>query len=396
MGCSSSTPADHEIKRSAAPQAAARAWSRHASSSHIDFVMAPRAMAPAACDEDEATAGDSIPASPRDINIRPAAAAKLSPPSRPPAVPPLQSTPRSASAYDPTPSSDRPTMDGAPDAVAWLYAKGKDAFDRRAFGDALERFEFCVLKLREAHVRRGGLAESFDASRTEYRHLDDYLDLCRTREVAEGGGGGGAEAPSLRPSPSDCALPRTPPPASNARTTLIMVCSPRAAPLPHLADEAVDVRRASLDAIPLLPLLLPLQSMYRHTHCTHSPYPRTVPTHCALPSSSLLRSPMSSPHTYVAAARPLTCAPSSSATRTHTFSSVATVTLSWAPVAPAARAPHARLASRAQTVGWRRSHRRRSPTFSARTRRAAAAASQPSCSTAARRPTWARECVPRA
>ena len=123
-------------------------------------------------------------------------------------------------------------MDGAQDGIAWLYAQGKDAFEKRAFEDALHSFELCIPKLREQHQRRGGSPGTFQEAQTGYRHLDDYLELCRTRHMATGGGGGALvkEGSPLRSANGE-----------NIRTTLIMVCSPRGAPLPHLADEAVDV-----------------------------------------------------------------------------------------------------------------------------------------------------------
>lgn len=149
-------------------------------------------------------------------------------------------------------------MDGQTDGTAWLYEKGKDAFERKDYGEALKCFDHCVSRLHEAAMRRGE-AETFDSKATGYRHLDDYYDLLQTRIAAEHPSG----SPNLLArgvstsfaSPAGCCScaadssstvavasgHRTPPPSNNMRTTLIMVCSPRAAPLPHLADEAVDV-----------------------------------------------------------------------------------------------------------------------------------------------------------
>ena len=201
--------------------------------------------------EDDMTAGDDL----GEVNVDQINLVSLpprSPPVRPSFVPPLQPTPRPHGTQLGPPeagaqSSDRPTMDGAPDATAWLYQKGKEAFDRRSFDEALQSFEFCVAKLRESHVRRGSPADSFDPKATGYRHLDDYYDLCLTRVASEHSVNGSATH-AMHGSPGGAAaVAATAGTAGggtgqqNTRTTLIMVCSPRAAPLPHLGDEAVDV-----------------------------------------------------------------------------------------------------------------------------------------------------------
>lgn len=182
-------------------------------------------------------------------------------------------------------------MDGAKDAASWLYQHAKASYDRREYADALEKFELCLRKLRDAHTRGGFAPDSFDSARTQYRHLDDYLELCRARESVEGRASASpyvAHAPTgavnsaspLTTAPPYLVAPErsgssgmhashySPPlkhpsamysgegswacddtaslaslggGAPDARTTLIMVCSPRNAPLPNLADEAVDV-----------------------------------------------------------------------------------------------------------------------------------------------------------
>jgi hypothetical protein len=187
-------------------------------------------------------------------------------------VPPLQWKAATLAIDEPTASSDRPTMDGASDATEWLYDQGKAAFERHDFDAALDSFEFCLQKLRESRVRRG---LAFDETAADYRHLDDYLDLCRTRQQAQATSSSGMRAsptPAHGLATGSCASPPavglhagglTPSSSAerllshprhdaaaaaaaaaalpDARTTLIMVCSPRNAPLPHLADEAVDV-----------------------------------------------------------------------------------------------------------------------------------------------------------
>ena len=166
-------------------------------------------------------------------------------------------------------------MDGASDAASWLYEQGKAAFDRREYATALENFEFCLSKLRTSHVRCGGTSESFNSARTAFRHLDDYLELCRTRNVLANrqsplhATGNGSVSPLAAPGqPAEQLVVRSPSKQSSSplklqqepswqldeaplvplgsgqqdsRTTLIMVCSPKGSPLPHLADEAVDV-----------------------------------------------------------------------------------------------------------------------------------------------------------
>ena len=72
-------------------------------------------------------------------------------------------------------------MDGAPDAIAWLYCQGKEAFDRKDYGAALDSFEFCLEKLAAEHARCSDVP--FDPTNTGYRHLDDYLSLTRTRQM---------------------------------------------------------------------------------------------------------------------------------------------------------------------------------------------------------------------
>ena len=77
-------------------------------------------------------------------------------------------------------------MDSAKDASSWLYNQAKESFDKREYSAALEKFELCLAKLRDAHVRAGGVASAFDNACTQYRHLDDYLELCRARQAVEG------------------------------------------------------------------------------------------------------------------------------------------------------------------------------------------------------------------
>lgn len=170
-----------------------------------------------------------------------------------PAVPRLPPVTPSAVVYEATQGSDRPTMDGATDAIAWLYSQGKSAFERQDYSHALQSFEFCLEKLGNDHARQSA---PFDAERTLYRHLDDYLSFCRTREAAnrrrspEAQHTGGAPTPpphhSSTGSPTKLAAVSL---VGNGgigegpsrRNCLIFVCSPHALPLPHLADEAVDV-----------------------------------------------------------------------------------------------------------------------------------------------------------
>ena len=184
-------------------------------------------------------------------------------------MPQLQQTPRGGHFNEKddnaTQASDRPTMDGSSDAISWLYEQGKLAFEDKNYDEAGELFEAALDKLRKRHAREHGEdACGFDSARTNYRNLDDYLDLCRTRRSfnTRHSGGHPARDPthgSPAPPPlaqvasttgslggSDLArsssselLMRSPP--HLARSTLIMVCSPRNSPLPHLADEAVDV-----------------------------------------------------------------------------------------------------------------------------------------------------------
>ena len=128
-------------------------------------------------------------------------------------------------------------MDGAPDAAAWLYIQGKAAFEHRRYAEALSSFELCLSKLAEMHGRQS--EEPFDPTCSGYRHLDDYLDLCRARDAVARANATGAASPTLSstspPLSSSAALSKV------QRECLIFVCSPRNAPLPHLADEAVDV-----------------------------------------------------------------------------------------------------------------------------------------------------------
>ena len=151
-------------------------------------------------------------------------------------------------------------MDGSEDGVSWLYEQGKASFDRRDYDTALTTFTYCRAKLLERVVNK-------DHAKTAYRHLDQYLELCETR----------AEAARLhRAADSDFTGPATDEmgaytpahqtphilgagacggsgsaygthsssPQHAERETLIFVCSPKNAPLPQSADEAMDVSNA--------------------------------------------------------------------------------------------------------------------------------------------------------
>ena len=201
------------------------------------------------CDDDPTAADDDATAVSMIKLAEPAAAAGpvLT-------MPPLPIRP-TGPPQDPSDSqaSDRPTMDGAANAVAWLYKEGKSAFESKRYAEALVSFEFCLSKLAEQHARAEH-ASPFDPDATGYRHLDDYLELCRTREAVErraAASATGAITPPLLPSSASPSLyGRTPgsPPAlllqpsrPSSRECLIFVCSPRHIPLPSAADEAVDV-----------------------------------------------------------------------------------------------------------------------------------------------------------
>lgn len=243
------------------------------------YTTAPPACAPAAATANTAPAAnqeeDDDPTAPDDADESFADLRMVQPKVMPmPCTPrvPIPTLPVTPTPAGPPPQgSDRPTMDGAQDAIAWLYCEGKAAFDRKEFTEALHSFEYCFQRLAE---RASGGGEAFDASHPNYRHLEHYLDLCRTREElakqrviasspdvrhqlsatppalhATGSGHGAGGSPALQP-PQPPALVGAPSAAGGgstwspgARETLIFVCSPKhsALALPHLADEAVDV-----------------------------------------------------------------------------------------------------------------------------------------------------------
>ena len=141
------------------PAAAASRNSTRSRGSLSTRTVAVHAHPPAAAGAYDETAGDDDCA--RAECVRPEIVLPLGRVSAAIAVPPLASIPAADDAHDDNKqSSDRPTMDGAPDAVSWLYLRGKEEFERQDYAPALDSFEFCLAKLREQ-----GATEP-----VEYRH----------------------------------------------------------------------------------------------------------------------------------------------------------------------------------------------------------------------------------